>query len=655
LHQSANNEKYQIPTDKIHQQMRGGNMQLSEEKRQFGLWDSPISPLSLGRGITLADVAWDSDGSLVWREGRSDRGVLVVKAPGEQAPRDLNSELSVRAKVGYGGGDFCAGHGNVYFAEAESGRIFRQPTRAGVAQPVTPAFGAAAAPTLSPDGQWLIYVHTYEGTDRVAIVDSQGIKWPDQLVSGDDFYMQPRWHPGGTQVAWIAWKHPNMPWDGTYLRQGKLEFPAGGLPIINETQTIAGDENTSIFQPEYSPDGRWLAYVSDESGWWQLYLYDLQSGTHRQLTHEPAEHGMPAWVQGLRVYAFSPDSHSIYFIRNSLGRNSLWRVEIVSGQMEQLPLGLGYTSLEQIALSPSGKLGLIASGAGIPQRLVVLDPAGETQVVARATSEEIDPQVYSPAEAIEWTGMDGGRAYGLFYPPHNPGFQGEGLPPLVIDVHGGPTSQVKATFLPRAQFFTSRGYAVLVVNYRGSTGYGREYRNALRGNWGIYDVQDSVSGAQHLAAQGRVDGGRVVIMGGSAGGFTVLKALEDFPGFFKAGLCLYGVSNQFTLVADTHKFEERYSDTLLGPLPQAAEVYRERSPEFFCDQIQDPIAIFQGEDDVVVPRSQSDRVVASLQRRGIPHEYHLYPGEGHGFRKSETIADFYEAVDKFLKQHVIYA
>jgi dipeptidyl aminopeptidase/acylaminoacyl peptidase len=624
-------------------------------KRQFGLWDSPITPISLARGNTLSDLAWDGEGSLVWREGRSDRGVLVVRPPDGQAPRDLNSELSVRAKVGYGGGDFTAGHGQVYFVEAGSGRIYRQPTGAGAAQPVTPSFGSAAAPTLSPDGRWLLFVHTYEGTDRIALVDSGGEKWPAQLVLGEDFYMQPRWHPNGVQAAWIAWNHPNMPWDGTYLRQGRLEFPEGSLTVLAETSTVAGGENTSIFQPEYSPDGRWLGYISDESGWWQLYLYDLQSGTHRQLTHEPAEHGMPAWVQGLRVYAFSPDSHSIYFIRNSLGSNSLWRLEIASGQMEQLPLGPGYTSLEQIALSPSGKLGLIACGAGIPQRLVVLDPAGETQVVARATSEEIDPQVYSAAEAIEWTGMDGQPVYGLFYPAHNPAFQGDGLPPLVIDVHGGPTSQVKAAFLPRVQFFTSRGYAVLVVNYRGSTGYGRAYRDALRGNWGIYDVQDSVSGAQHLAAQGRVDRERVVIMGGSAGGFTVLKALEDFPGFFKAGICLYGVSNQFTLVADTHKFEARYSDTLLGPLPQAAEVYRERSPEFYCDQIQDPIAIFQGEDDVVVPRSQSDRVVASLQRRGVPHEYHLYAGEGHGFRKTETIAHFYEAVDKFLKQYVIFA
>ena len=224
-----------------------------------------------------------------------------------------------------------------------------------------------------------------------------------------------------------------------------------------------------------------------------------------------------------------------------------------------------------------------------------------------------------------------------------------------MHVHGGPTSQGTSAFNPQLQFFTSRGFAVLEVNYRGSTGYGRDYRNMLRGSWGIYDVQDSVSGARYLGEQGKVDGSRLVVMGGSAGGFTVLKAMEDFPGFFKAGICLYGVSNQFTLAAETHKFEARYSDSLLGPLPEAAAIYRDRSPIFFADKIIDPIAIFQGEVDVVVPRSQSDEVVENLQRRGVPYIYHVYPGEGHGFRKAETIEHFYQAVERFLRQYVIFS
>jgi dipeptidyl aminopeptidase/acylaminoacyl peptidase len=251
--------------------------------------------------------------------------------------------------------------------------------------------------------------------------------------------------------------------------------------------------------------------------------------------------------------------------------------------------------------------------------------------------------------------MDGNDVHGFFYGPQSADFEGIYAPPLMVLIHGGPTSQRGAGFDAQVQFFTTRGFAVLQVNYRGSTGYGRAYRDMLRGNWGIYDVEDAVSGARHLVAQDRADNDRLVIMGGSAGGFTVLKTLEDYPGVFKAGVCLYGVANQFTLVADTHKFEERYSDSLLGPLPEAAEIYRERSPIYFADKIQDPIIVFQGEDDKVVPQAQSDAIVAALKRSGVPHEYHLYPGEGHGFRKAETIEHFYTAVERFLKEYVIYS
>jgi len=250
--------------------------------------------------------------------------------------------------------------------------------------------------------------------------------------------------------------------------------------------------------------------------------------------------------------------------------------------------------------------------------------------------------------------MDGQNVHGLLYSPHSEQYQGIDSPPLIVMIHGGPTSQRGAAFYPNVQFFTTRGYAVLQVNYRGSTGYGRTYRDMLKGNWGVHDVEDAVSGARHLVAQGLADNQRLVIMGGSAGGFTVLKALEDYPGTFKTGVCLYGVANQFTLIADTHKFEERYSDSLLGPLPEASEIYRERSPIFFADKIQDPIIVFQGEDDRVVPQAQSDAIVDALKRNGVPHEYHLYPGEGHGFRKPETIEHFFNAVDRFLKEYVIY-
>jgi dipeptidyl aminopeptidase/acylaminoacyl peptidase len=581
--------------------------------------------------------------------------VLVVQPADGQAERDLNSDYSVRAKVGYGGGDFCVSQGQIVFADAKSGRLYNQPLHEGSAQPITPAFGAAAAPALSPDGRWLAFIHSYEDRDVLAVVDSLGQFWPAQMASGHDFYMQPAWHPQGRVMAYIAWDHPNMPWDGTTLILAQVDHSSGSLPALSGAVTVAGGAEISVFQPEFSPNGRYLAYVSDETGWWQLYLYDLETQTKRQLTHEQAEYAVPAWTQGKRSYAFSPDSQSILTIRNQMSLNSLWRIDLASGDQRRVPLE-GYTSLEQIAVAPDGqRIALIASGGSTPPRLIICDLEGKVTVVRRCLSEDVPTSTYSVPQHITWQGADKGEAHGLLFRPHNPGYEGVGKPPLIVNIHGGPTSQRLASFSLQAQFFTSRGYAYLDVNYRGSTGYGRAYRNMLYQSWGIYDVEDAVSGARSLAEQGLVDEKRMVIMGGSAGGFTVLKALEDHPGFFKAGICLFGVSNQFTLAAETHKFEAHYSDTLLGPLPEAADLYRERSPIFFVDRIQDPIAVFQGEEDVVVPRAQSDAVVEALRRRGVPHIYHLYPGEGHGFRKTETIEHHFQTVEKFLRQFVIFA
>jgi dipeptidyl aminopeptidase/acylaminoacyl peptidase len=630
---------------------------MTEQKKrvQFGLWKSPITPANLASGLGFSDVAWDQDGTMVWRESRSNRSTLIVQPPDGEAPRDLNSDYNVRAGVGYGGGDFTVGHGQVYFVEAESGRLYRQPISNGTPRPITPEFGSAASPTLSPDGQHLLYVHTYERVDSLGLVDVDGISWPVKLVSGDDFYMQPCWHPDGKSIAWIAWNHPQMPWDGTTLNLGALHSTGSGLEI-DEVVTIAGGQSTSVFQPQFSPDGRYLAYVSDPEGWWHLYLYDLDSGEHTVYTDEEAEHAVPAWAQGLRTFDFSPDGKSIYYLRSQDGFVDLWKLDIESKMKERVRISSEYTWLNQVAAAPDGeRVVLIASGGRVPSRVIVADADGHTWVVRRSLSENLSPKTYALPQPITWDGMDGGKVYGLYYAPQSETFKGIGVPPLMVLVHGGPTDQRGASFDGQAQFFASRGWGVLQVNYRGSAGYGRAYREMLKGNWGIYDVQDSVSGAKYLVEDDQVDGDKLVIMGGSAGGFTVLKALEDFPGFFKAGVCLYGVANQFTLVSDTHKFEERYSDSLLGALPEAAAVYKERSPIFFADQIRDPIAVFQGEADKVVPKNQSDEIVAALRRNGVTHEYHVYPGEGHGFRKTETIEKFYTSVLKFLRQHVIFS
>ncbi|MBE0411805.1 MAG: S9 family peptidase, partial [Anaerolineales bacterium] len=528
----------------------------------------------------------------------------------------------VRAKVGYGGGDFTCGHGFVYFVEITSGRIYCQPTSHGAARPITPAYGYFSSPSLSPNGRWLLFVHSYEKNDNLGIVRVDGKDWPQKLVSGDDFYMQPVWHPNGDRIAWIAWNYPNMPWDGTFLRMAELDYPNEPYPVLKNHLTIAGSESTSIFQPQFSPDGRYLAYVSDNTGWWQVYLYDLEKEDHRLLTDTDGEHGAPAWVQGMRTYGFSADGSSLFVIKNKEGFSTCWMVDIQSGVSSELDIGDDYSALDQIAVSPidqqsgSSQLAMIASGGKTPARIIsvhiphdhvrkaqstdrdeafspktgpgvdlenlkdIRSPVEKVHIWRRSMAEDLVPEACSPVKSIKWPGLDGEDVYGLLFPAHNPRIRDIQKCPLILSIHGGPTSQVRASFNPKAQFFATRGYAVLEVNYRGSTGYGRAYRDRLKGNWGIYDVQDAVAGARYLVDEGQVDGSRLIIMGGSAGGFTVLQALVEHPGFFKAGVCLYGVSNQFTLVAETHKFEARYSDTLLGPLPDAAKIYHARSPIF---------------------------------------------------------------------------
>jgi len=428
---------------------------------------------------------------------------------------------------------------------------------------------------------------------------------------------------------------------------------------VTDVQTLAGSTTAGVLQPTFSPDGRFLAYISNQSGWDNLYLYDLQTHTHQALTPEPVECGQPAWLQGMRTYGFRHDGQGLYYLRHDRGFRRLWYYDLQHGSATECHAGLTeYTYLEQPALSSTrALLACIASAPTLPARLITvpLDHQSSPRVCRRSTAEHVPASALSTPQALTWCTTGGDRVHGLLYLPSSTRFQGRGQPPAIIYIHGGPTSQAVASFHPQTQFFTTRGYAVLQVNHRGSTGYGKAYVEALRGQWGVYDVEDAVSGAQYLVAQGFASAQHLVIMGGSAGGYTVLQTLVRHAGFFKAAICLYGIANLFTLAATTHKFEAHYLDSLIGPLPDAAGLYRERSPLFAAERIRDPMALFQGDIDQVVPRAQADAIVASLASRGVPHEYHVYAGEGHGWRKAETIAHFYTTVDAFLRQHVVFA
>jgi len=613
-----------------------------------GTWPSPVLPETIGLSKRFDDVQWGGGGNcLVWLEERSGKGVIVCRE-GEDAPRDLTETHRVRAGVGYGGGDFCAARDFVVFAE-KNGRLYRTPIHSGEIIPITPEFGSAASPVVSPDGRWVVYVHSYEKKDRLAIVDSDGREWPRILAEGADFYMQPVWHPGGEEIAWVEWNHPQMPWDGALL---KTAHWMDGKGKTGDPKLLLGGPDCPVFQPSFSPDGRRLACVAGDGEWDSIFLFDLKNGTKKKLLGGAVLMD-PAWAQGIRAIGWSWDSRKIYYRRNDAGFASLRAVDVESGADQELPVK-PYAWMDQISPSPREEaLAFIGSSPSVPDRVAVWRNA-KLSVEARSGAERIAPEEFSTPAPFAWKAQNGDEVHGIYFPPFSPRFEGRDLPPAIIDIHGGPTGQRVAAFSEDAAFFTSRGYAYLQVNYRGSTGYGRPYMLALRGRWGELDVEDAVDGAKALCARGLADPARLAIKGGSAGGYTVLNALIRFPGFFRAGVCLFGVSNLFTLAAETHKFEERYLDTMVGPLPEAAAKYREWSPIFHADRIGDPLAVFQGDEDTVVLPNQAASIVEALQRRNIPHIYRLFPGEGHGWRKSETIVAYYTEVEKFLRQHLLY-
>jgi dipeptidyl aminopeptidase/acylaminoacyl peptidase len=619
--------------------------------KPFGLWPSPVSPVMMGQRVRLDNPQYDSDGqTLVWLEGRSDRGVLVARPCGE-GPLDLTDEHPVRAQVGYGGGDFSVAQGAVIFAERSSGRLFRRGLGFDRPRPITPANGYAASPILSPDGNWVAYVWSDGKTDLIALVDSEGHEWPLKLARGADFYMQPVWHPSGMMLAWIEWNHPNMPWDGTHLKLGRL---VGTPPRCEEEVEIICSPECSVQQPQFSPDGNWLSFIIESGEWDDLVVHNLVSGEQFILVHGDGFHlSQPAWVQGIRYHGWNFTSQKIYYLRYDGGMASLWAVDLETCESIQIDT-TPYTWLTQLSVSPvCEEVAFCASAPSTPERVVRWNEQG-LHIEARSGSETLSPDFLATPQDI--TFLSGGTAvHALYYPPTHPAFEGEGLPPAILNVHGGPTGAATLSFNNGAAYFTTRGYAYVELNYRGSAGYGRTYRNLLRERWGEADVEDAVNCAQDLAARGLVDGQRIVIKGGSAGGYTVLNALVHHPGVFKAGVCLFGVSNLFNLAMDTHKFEERYLDTMVGPLPAAAARYHAWSPVFHFSSLRDPIAVFQGKEDKVVPPEQAEEIIKALRQNNIAHIYRLYEGEGHGWRKTETTIDYLQQTERFLQQQVLFS
>jgi dipeptidyl aminopeptidase/acylaminoacyl peptidase len=457
------------------------------------------------------------------------------------------------------------------------------------------------------------------------------------LVEGNDFYSSPRISPDGSQLAWLTWRHPNMPWDGTELWVG--DFAPDGS--IGSMRWVAGGQDESIFQPEWSPDGM-LYYISDRTGWWNLYR--LERGTMELIEAvcpTEAEFGVPQWVFGLSTYAFESAERIICaYTRN--GRWQLASLDTVTGQLATIETL--YTDIREVR-ARWGEAVFIGASPLVEAEVVSLDlGSGAVTVLKRSGELDVGHEYISTAEPMEFPTEGGLTAHGFFYVPKNPDFaapDGE-RPPLLVMSHGGPTSADKDVLDIEIQFWTSRGIAVLDVNYGGSTGYGTEYRRRLNGQWGVMDVDDCANGALYLAEIGRVDGDRLMIKGWSAGGYTTLNALT-FRDTFKVGASYFGIGDLEAMMVDTHKFESRYLDSMIGPYPEQRDVYLARSAIQHTDQLSCPIIFFQGLEDKVVPPNQAEMMVAALKEKGLPVAYVAFEGEQHGFRKAETIIRAIEA------------
>jgi dipeptidyl aminopeptidase/acylaminoacyl peptidase len=618
-----------------------------------GAWESPFPISLLTAGVVTISEVKAVGGVRWWLEGRPDekgRQVLIRRDPDGTTTRLTPEGFNARTRVHeYGGGSYLVDGSLIVVSDFATGRL----NRVVAPEELEP---------LTPEGAWryadvvldrarnrLIAVredhepatlerHGEAENSIVAIdLDTGDVA---QLVGGADFYAAPRLSPDGTRLSWLEWRHPNMPWDGTELRLADVA-PDGS---IGTATTVAGSQSDWISQPRWSPAGI-LHFVAEPNGWMNLHRF--VDGRVEAITERDEEFTYPDWQFGYSSYGFLPDG-SIIAIARSGGRDHL---HALSGDGAIRDIALPFTEMSGIAVDGE-RVVLRAASPSAGSAVIELDPAtGEWTTLRRQMTADFDAADVAAPRPIEFPTTGGRTAFGLFYPPTSRTTRGPDgqLPPLVVTSHGGPTAAAFAALTVAIQLFTSRGFAVLDVDYGGSTGYGKDYRKRLEGQWGVVDLDDCVNGARWLAEQGHVDGERLAIRGGSASGYTTLCAMT-FSDAFRAGTSYFGIGDLETFRAETHKFESRYDQTLIGPWPEAKQLYHDRSPINFLDRISCPVLILQGAEDRVVPPAQAEEIVDALWEKHLPHAYLLFPGEDHGFRAAANIIRSFEAELSFYGQ-----
>lgn len=609
----------------------------------YGSWKSPVTSDLIVRNTTgLGSLQFDGD-DLYWIEVRySEEGryVIVRRTPDGQISDILPAPYNARNRVHeYGGRAYLAVDGTIFFSNFSDQRLYVLEDGAQP-QPFTPEADLRYADyILDHYRNRLVCVredHTGPGeaVNTLVAIDLAKGGPGVVLVSGNDFYSSPRLSPDGTRLAWLAWDHPNLPWDGTELWVAEVQADGS----LGPGELVAGGSDESIFQPEWSPNGV-LYFVSDKTGWWNLYRF--RRGEVTPVLKMEAEFGEPQWVFGMTMYGFESQERIVcQYIQG--GDSHLALLGLSDGRLEEIDTP--FTDFGGVQVKP----GLAAFNAGSPTQpfaIYLLDLSNRRlQPLRRSSEVEIDPGYLSTPQEIEFPTEAGLTAYAFFYPPANADFKAPDSerPPLLVMSHGGPTSATSTAFNLEIQYWTSRGIAVLDVNYGGSSGYGRPYRERLNGQWGVVDVDDCANGARYLAERGLVDPQRMAITGGSAGGYTTLCALT-FRDTFKAGASHFGIGDLETFVQDTHKFESRYLDRLVCPYPEGKDLYFERSPVNFVDQLAVPVILFQGLEDKIVPPNQAETMFAAVKEKGLPVAYLPFEGEQHGFRRAENIKRALEA------------
>ncbi|MGA9031307.1 MAG: S9 family peptidase [Sulfuricaulis sp.] len=602
----------------------------------YGSWSSPITAEQIASGsIGLGQIALDGQ-DIYWSEMRpAEAGRhAIVRLRDGVTTEVLPAPFSARTRVHeYGGGAFTVADRVIYFSNDGDQRLYRLPPE-DVPQPITPQDSRRYADAgIDLRRQRLVCVcedHRAGGepVNTIVAVNLDGRGEPVSLVSGHDFYASPRLSPDGAQLAWLTWNHPDMPWDGTELWLADI---ASNGSLSNQRR-VAGSRDESVFQPAFAPDGM-LYFVSDRSHWWNLYRF--RSGQIEALAPMEAEFGQPQWIFGMSTYAFASERRIVC----AFNRETTWRLALIDTETRRM--GIVETPFSDIGgvAADHGKAVFVAASPTMLPAVVHLDLTTRRYEILRSSSTAVpEASYFATPQALTYPVSGGEQAHAFYYPPANRDFRAPAgaKPPLLVLSHGGPTSATSSALNLKLQYWTSRGFAVLDVNYRGSTGYGRDYRLKLEGKWGVADVEDCLAGARYLVERGLADAACLAIRGGSAGGYTTLCALT-FHDLFRAGASYYGVSDLESLAHDTHKFEARYLDRLIGPYPLRQDLYRNRSPIHHLDRLSCPVIFFQGLEDKVVPPDQTEKMVNALRTKGIPVAYMPLTGESHGFRRADNI------------------